>query len=221
MRRTRVDLRRSVMQANDEAAARNRDVFAGLGLFAVNVISSPGAGKTTLLEALARRLGNDLAVVEGDVKTSRDADRVKAAGVKAVQIETGGACHLDAVSVGRALASMDLPSGGHRFLVIENVGNLICPSSYDLGEHLRAGILSLPEGDDKVLKYPSLFSRIDLMILNKVDLAPHIPFDMDRAEEECRSMNADVAVIRASALTGEGVDGLVAFLEDRRREVFG
>lgn len=219
--RRRIEIGRSALESNDAVAARNRAEFERLGLFAVNLVSSPGAGKTTLLEALAGRLGDAMAVIEGDVKTSRDADRVRAAGVRAWQIETGGACHLDASMVARALAAMGIEPGMHRFLVVENVGNLICPSSYDLGEHVMAGLLSIPEGDDKVLKYPALFSRIDLMILGKTDLSDRLAFDMDRAEEECRSLNPGVEAIRLSALSGTGVAELVEWLERRRLERFG
>jgi len=219
--RRRIEIGRSAMESNDAVAVGNRAEFERLGLFAVNLVSSPGAGKTTLLEALARMLGDSMVVIEGDVKTSRDADRVRAAGVPAWQIETGGACHLDAAMVARALAAMRLEPGRHRLLVIENVGNLICPSSYDLGEHVMAGLLSIPEGDDKVLKYPAVFSRIDLMILGKTDLSDRLPFDMDRAEGECRSLNPDVQTVRLSALSGDGVGELVERLERLRSERFG
>ncbi len=206
---------RSVSEKNDLLARRNRDLLDDLEILGINIMSSPGSGKTTLLEALAGRLGGSMAVIEGDVKTRRDAERLRAKGVKAWQIETGGACHLDASSVGEALSRLDLARGVERFLVVENVGNLICPSSYDLGERVRIGLLSLPEGDDKVMKYPSLFSRIDLLLLTKKDLAAHLDFDTSRAAGECRSINPGVLTIEISARTGEGMDDLVAFLEDR------
>lgn len=206
---------RSVSEKNDLIASRNRSMLDGLGILGVNLMSSPGSGKTTLLEALAARFGSSMAVIEGDVSTRRDAERILSKGVKAWQIETGGACHLDAAAVGSAMSELRLAKGVERFLVIENVGNLICPSSYDLGERLRAGLLSLPEGDDKVLKYPSLFSRIDLLLLTKKDLAPHMGFDTARAARECRSINPGVRTIEVSALTGEGMDELAGFLEER------
>lgn len=212
---------RSVSEKNDMIASRNRSLLDGLEILGVNLMSSPGSGKTTLLEALAGRFGAEMAVIEGDVSTRRDAERILEKGVKAWQIETGGACHLDAASVGSALPELRLSKGVERFLVVENVGNLICPSSYDLGERLRAGLLSLPEGDDKVLKYPSLFSRIDLLLLTKKDLAPHLGFDTARAAMECRSINPGVATIEVSALTGEGMDELAGFLEERYRSLWG
>ncbi len=215
----RVAMKSPVMKRNDDAAERNRKVFSESGLLCLNLMSSPGAGKTTLLERLAEKLGDRLAVIEGDVQTRRDAERIEKAGAFAYQIETGGSCHLDAVAVGTALNGMKPFPKTWEFLVIENVGNLICPSGFYLGEHLTAGMLSLPEGDDKVLKYPGLFSKIDLFLLNKMDLLENLRFDPDRAEEECRSLNPDVSVLRLSAETSLGIDGLVSFLEERRAEI--
>lgn len=215
----RVAMKSPVMKRNDDAAERNRQVFSESGLLCLNLMSSPGAGKTTLLERLAEKLGDRLAVIEGDVQTRRDAERIEKAGAYAYQIETGGSCHLDAVAVGTALNGMKPFPKTWEFLVIENVGNLICPSGFYLGEHLTAGMLSLPEGDDKVLKYPGLFSKIDLFLLNKMDLLENLRFDPDRAEEECRSLNPDVSVLRLSAETSLGIDGLVSFLEERRAEI--
>lgn len=204
-----------VMARNDETAEENRRAFNLNGILAFNIISSPGAGKTTLLEALAAEFGPEMAVIEGDVKTRRDAERIEKAGCRAVQIETGGSCHLDAAAVKKAFSSLDKKKP-FNYLAIENVGNLICPSAYDLGEHIKIGILSLPEGDDKVLKYPSLFSRIDVLVLNKTDLLPHMEFDMERAERECRSLNPGVRTFRVSARTGEGMAELCSFLRSRR-----
>lgn len=212
---------RSVSEKNDLLARKNRSLLDGLEILGINLMSSPGSGKTTLLEALAGSLGRSMAVIEGDVKTRRDAERLRAKGVKAWQIETGGACHLDASSVGDAMSGLDLARGVERFLVVENVGNLICPSSYDLGERIRVGLLSLPEGDDKVLKYPALFSRIDLLLLTKKDLAPYLGFDTARAAGECRSINPAVVTIEISALTGEGMDEFEAFLRARYAALWG
>lgn len=209
----RVKVKSPVMKRNDEAAERNRRIFDRSGLLCLNVMSSPGAGKTTLLERLAEKLGDRLAVIEGDVQTRRDAERIEKAGAFAYQIETGGSCHLDAYAVGKALEEMKPFRESWKFLIIENVGNLICPSGFYLGEHLTAGMLSLPEGDDKVLKYPGLFSKIDLMLLNKIDLEEHLDFDPDRAETECRSLNPGVLTFRLSARTGKGIDELISFLE--------
>jgi len=202
------------MTKNDDIAAENRRAFGLNGTLAFNIISSPGAGKTTLLEALAAEFGPEMAVIEGDVKTRRDADRIIRAGCRAVQIETGGSCHLDAAAVKEAFSSLDKKKP-FRYLAIENVGNLICPSAYDLGEHIKVGMLSLPEGDDKVLKYPSLFSRIDMLLLTKTDRLPHMEFDMDRVENECRILHSGVRTFRVSARTGEGMADLCGFLKSR------
>lgn len=210
-----------VMRRNEEDAAGNRALLDDLEILGINIMSSPGSGKTTLLESLGRVLGSEMAVIEGDVKTRRDAERLEEIGIRAWQIETGGACHLDALSVGRAISSLGLRKGVQKFLVIENVGNLICPSSYDLGERLRVGLLSLPEGDDKVLKYPSLFSRIDLLLLTKTDLAPYLDFDLGRAEAECRSINPGLETIAVSSTTGAGVDDVVSLLRKRYGKVWG
>lgn len=203
-----------VMARNDDIATENRRAFGLNGLLAFNIISSPGAGKTTLLEALAGEFGPEMAVIEGDVKTRRDADRIIRAGCRAVQIETGGSCHLDAAAVKEAFSALDKRKP-FKYLAIENVGNLICPSAYDLGEHIKVGMLSLPEGDDKVLKYPSLFSRIDVLLLTKTDLLPHMDFDMDRVERECRSLNSGVKTFRISARTGQGMAELCGFMRSR------
>lgn len=209
----KIDIGESVMARNDQYAEKNRVRFAEKGLFVINLISSPGSGKTTVVEALARQFGSRMAVIEGDIQTSRDADRVTAAGSSAHQIETQGACHLDAHSVGHALDHLDLD--GVKLLVIENVGNLVCPSTYDLGEHEKMAILSLPEGDDKVLKYPALFHRVKTLLINKIDLHPYLTFDVVRAESECRSLNPDVESFRVSATTGEGMNGLFNYLEEK------
>lgn len=211
---TTVSIKSAVMAKNDEAATRNRQRFERLGLFGVNLMSSPGSGKTTLLETLAQRLNKQLVVIEGDVQTRRDAERLEKVGCRVHQIETQGACHLDAVAVSMALDMLNIVENEYRILVIENVGNLVCPSGYDLGEDLRVGLLSVPEGDDKILKYPSLFSRIDALLITKIDLLPVIEFDVDRAILECRSLNPSVRVFALSGKSGEGVDGFVEFLRE-------
>lgn len=207
-----VKVKSPVMAKNDEVAAENRRFLEQNGILALNIMSSPGSGKTTLLEAMAGILGNQMVVIEGDIQTRRDAERVEQAGCRAYQIETRGSCHLDAKAVSEAMMHLDLVSSGCRILVIENVGNLICPSSYDLGERLRIGLLSVPEGDDKVLKYPSLFSRIDVLIVNKIDLLPYLSFDVDRAIAECLSLKSDIRPFRISAKTGEGVGEFCQYL---------
>ncbi len=209
----KVDITTSVMNKNDRFAAENRKLLSEKGIYTLNLISSPGAGKTTVLESMARFFGSRMAVIEGDVQTRRDAERIEKAGCQAWQIETGGACHLDAHAVNHALDHMDLDPSELELLAIENVGNLICPSGYDLGEDMRIGLLSVPEGDDKILKYPSLFSSINVLIINKMDLIPHLDFDVDRAIEECRSLNPDVQVFTVSARTGEGIEEFCTFVE--------
>lgn len=209
----KIDIAEPVMSRNDRFAAENRKFLGDRNIYTLNLISSPGAGKTTVLEAMARFFGPSMAVIEGDVQTRRDAERIERAGCRAWQIETGGACHLDAQAVSHALGHMDMDGGDVRLLAIENVGNLICPSGYDLGEDMRIGLLSVPEGDDKVLKYPSLFSTVDVLLINKMDLIPHLDFDVDRAVEECRSLNPDVTVFTVSARTGEGMEEFCGFVE--------
>lgn len=204
-----------VMSKNDRFATENRKVLDGMQIYSLNIISSPGAGKTSILEAMARFFGKSMAVIEGDVQTRRDAQRIENAGCQAWQIQTGGSCHLDAEAVNHALAHMDLKSSEVLLLAIENVGNLICPSGYDLGEDLKIGLLSLPEGDDKILKYPALFSSIAVLIINKMDLLPHLDFDVNKAISECRSLNPEVEVFTVSAKTGEGIEEFCGSLESR------
>lgn len=203
-----------VMEKNNRIAEENRKLLKKSGIFSINFISSPGAGKTSILESMAEYFTEKLIVIEGDVQTSRDAERIRKAGCEAYQIETGGSCHLDAQRIANALDDLNIAEKRDcRILAIENVGNLICPSSYDLGEHMKIGILSLPEGDDKILKYPSLFSRVSILLINKIDLLPHMQFDVERAVSECRSLKPDVKVFELSAKTGNGMKIFCKFLE--------
>ncbi len=204
----------SAMQKNNEVAARNRALFAQHGLAVVNFISSPGAGKTSLLERMGSRYGATLGIITGDVQMTFDADRLNRAGATALQIETGGTCHLTASLVEESLKKLDLSK--LRYLVIENIGNLICPSSYDLGESAKVAVLSVTEGDEKPAKYPSLFTRAQAVILNKIDLLPHVTFDVHRAEEDCRKLNRDVRFFHTSCKTGEGFDELYRYFEGLR-----
>jgi hydrogenase nickel incorporation protein HypB len=206
-----------ILATNKQAAAAIREELRGRGILCVNLLSSPGSGKTTLLEALADRFAGRrrMAVIEGDIETERDAERIRRKGVPARQITTGGACHLEARMIGKALA--DVPAAID-LLFIENVGNLVCPASYDLGEDIRCVLLSSPEGDDKPAKYPQAFLSADLLVLTKTDLVPHLPFDPDRAEAEARAIKPGLRVFRVSALRGDGVDELAAyFLEALER----
>jgi len=202
---------RDLLASNKLAAAAIRQELRGRGILGVNLLSSPGSGKTTLLETLADRFRGRfrMAVIEGDIETERDAERIRSKGVPAWQITTGGACHLEARMIGRVLG--DIPAEID-FLFIENVGNLVCPASYDLGEDLRLVLLSSPEGDDKPAKYPQAFLSADALVLTKADLLPHLPFDPARAAAEALAIKPGLAVFTVSALRGDGLDGLAAYL---------
>ncbi|MFN4148424.1 MAG: hydrogenase nickel incorporation protein HypB [Rhodocyclaceae bacterium] len=208
-----VRLEQDILAKNDAYAAQNRERFAGRGVLALNLVSSPGSGKTTLLiktiEALKDRL--PIAVIEGDQQTSMDAERIRATGAPAVQINTGKGCHLDAHMVGHALEKLPLEKGS--VLMIENVGNLVCPAAFDLGEAGKVVILSVTEGEDKPLKYPDMFRAARLMLINKIDLLPHLEFDVDRAIAYARRVNPLIEVMRVSARTGEGMAGWLAWIE--------
>jgi hydrogenase nickel incorporation protein HypB len=201
---------RDLLATNKEAAAAIRKELRSRGILAVNLLSSPGSGKTTLLEALADRLRDRyrLAVIEGDIETERDAERIRAKGVPAWQITTGGACHLEARMIGKVLG--EVPAAID-FLFIENVGNLVCPASFDLGEELRCVLLSSPEGDDKPAKYPQAFLTADCLVLTKSDITPHLPFDAAKATAEALSIKPGLRVFIVSALRGDGVDELAAY----------
>ena len=213
---------RDILGKNDALAAANRRSFAARGIFALNLVSSPGSGKTTLLcktiEALRHTL--PLAVIEGDQQTECDAQRIRAAGAPAVQINTGKGCHLDASMIGRALRQFDAadaPDDG--LLFIENVGNLVCPAPFDLGEAHKVVIFSVTEGEDKPLKYPDMFAAADLMLLNKIDLLPHLTFDVARATQYAQRINPALEVIAVSAATGEGIDTWLAWIAAARARV--
>ncbi len=210
-----VTVKRRALAANEERADVLRARFAEAGTLVVNLISSPGSGKTTLLEATVARLKADhrCAVVEGDVATERDADRIRALGVPAHQILTGGGCHLDARQVDRALEETPLLPAD--ILFIENVGNLICPTTYDLGEDFKVAVLSTTEGDDKPFKYPAIFARAEVTVITKIDLLPHLPFDIEVVREQLRSLNPTGTILETSSTTGEGVDTWCTLLRDR------
>lgn len=214
--RRRVSLEQSLLAKNDAFAAQNRRAFAERGLLTLNLVSSPGSGKTTLLEATILRLKGRLpvAVIEGDQQTTQDADRIRAAGAPAVQINTGKGCHLDAHMVGHALETLAPEEGA--VLMIENVGNLVCPAAFDLGEAHKVVILSVTEGEDKPLKYPDMFAASSLMLLNKVDLLPYLRFDVDRCLAFARRVNPAIQVLQVSAQTGEGMDGWLTWIEAAR-----
>ena len=208
-----VSMVRHLLAQNDRLAAHNREHFDSYGVLAVNLMSSPGAGKTSLLESTIEALAGRMriAVIEGDLATENDARRIRAKGVPAVQITTGSACHLDARMVHEALHEIALE--GLDVLFIENVGNLVCPASFDLGEHLDVTLLSVPEGDDKPQKYPVMFRAADLMLLTKCDFLPLLPeFDPQRAESSLRTLGSDAPVVRLSSRTGEGLGAWCGWL---------
>jgi hydrogenase nickel incorporation protein HypB len=199
----------NVHASNDVSARRNRALFEARGIIALNMISSPGSGKTSILERMARSYGASLAVITGDIQTTFDADRLIAAGATALQIETGGSCHLNAPMVERALASMDLDN--KKLLVIENVGNLVCPATFDLGEARKIAVLSVAEGDEKPAKYPALFTRAAAVIVNKIDLLPYVRFDLARVKEDCRKLNSAAPLFALSCTSGEGFDAWLSY----------
>jgi len=207
-----VRIEQDILGRNAAYAATNRRRLAEHGIFAVNLVSSPGSGKTSLLVRTIETLRDRVrvAVIEGDQQTSTDADRIRATGAPAVQVNTGKGCHLDAHQVGHAIEHLGLPDDS--VLMIENVGNLVCPAAFDLGEAHKAVILSVTEGDDKPLKYPDMFHASELMVLNKVDLLPHLDFDVDRCVEYARRVNPSIQVIELSARTGEGIDAWIDWL---------
>jgi hydrogenase nickel incorporation protein HypB len=208
---------KSILKANDQLAAENRARFEAAGIFGINVVGSPGCGKTTVLEALFKHLQGRLrpAVIEGDIAGSIDAERMEAIGVPVVQINTDGACHLDANMAASAAGQLDLT--GIDVLFIENVGNLVCTAGFDLGEHLRVIILSVSEGDDKAVKYPAIFQGSDALIITKIDLLPYSNFRVDRVTADMKRLAPEADVFRVSALRGDGVAAVAEWLQARAR----
>jgi hydrogenase nickel incorporation protein HypB len=207
-----VKLEQEILGKNRLLAERNRGWLQGREIFAVNLMSSPGSGKTTLLERTVRDLGKEVvvSVIEGDQETRLDAERIRAAGARVVQINTGTGCHLDAQMLGRALHELSPEIGS--LLFVENVGNLVCPALFDLGEGARVVIASTTEGEDKPLKYPHMFRAADLVVLNKVDLLPHLEFDVDRFTAHVRSVNPSAKVLQLSAIRGNGLSAWYRWL---------
>ncbi|MDO9709322.1 hydrogenase nickel incorporation protein HypB [Paracraurococcus lichenis] len=212
---------RDILDKNNRFAALNRRLFRATGTLALNLVSSPGSGKTTLLVRsltdLRRRM--PAGVIEGDQQTSLDADRIRATGAPAVQVNTGKGCHLDAAMVAEALPALDLPDGA--VLFIENVGNLVCPAGFDLGEGARVLVCSVTEGEDKPLKYPDMFASADLLLVSKVDLLPHLSFDLPRLLENARRIRPDLPAIEVSATTGQGLEEWYAWIAARRAALTG
>ena len=208
----RVKVERDILSMNNAYAEENRSYFTGHGIFALNLVSSPGSGKTTLLTESIKRLLPSLpvTVIEGDQQTTNDAERIRATGAPALQINTGKGCHLDASMVERALERLQPPE--ESVLFIENVGNLVCPAAFDLGEAHKVVVLSVTEGEDKPLKYPDMFKAATLMLLNKVDLLPYLTFDVAKCIEYARRVNPGIEVMQLSATKGDGMDTWLAWV---------
>jgi len=210
-------LERKVLSENDRIAAELRARFQAHGVLCLNLISSPGSGKTSLLERTLETLPQQdrVAVLTGDIQTENDANRLRRFGFPVKQITTGGTCHLDARMIERHLADWNLEDLD--LLLIENVGNLVCPASYDLGEAAKIVVLSVTEGEDKPLKYPSIFFKADLLVLNKIDLLPYVPFEINEAAENARKVHPGMEIVKVSCLTGNGLQEWMMWLEHRRR----
>jgi hydrogenase nickel incorporation protein HypB len=213
-----VQIEQDILAKNNAYAKQNRERLAERGIFTLNLVSSPGSGKTTLLcKTIAMLKGKaSVAVIEGDQQTSQDAERIRATGAPAIQINTGKGCHLDAHMVGHAMEKLDLPEDS--LLMVENVGNLVCPAAFDLGEAHKVVILSVTEGEDKPIKYPDMFRAATLMLLNKCDLLPYLSFKVDAAIEFARRVNPGIEVIQVSATTGQGMDEWLKWLEVGARD---
>jgi len=207
-----VQIEQDILAKNNAYARQNRQSLVGRGIFTLNLVSSPGSGKTTLLCKTIEMLGGKsaVAVIEGDQQTSQDAERIRATGAPAIQINTGKGCHLDAHMVGHAMGKLELPEDS--LLMIENVGNLVCPAAFDLGEAHKVVILSVTEGEDKPIKYPDMFRAATLMLMNKCDLLPYLSFKVDAAIEFARRVNPGIEVIQVSATTGQGMDQWLAWI---------
>ena len=220
-----VDINRSLFAANDAMARSNREHFDDENIVVLNLISSPGSGKTTLLEHTIDRIGDEIkiGVIEGDIETERDAERIRAKGVPAIQLTTGGACHLDASMIHSGFHQLQKEPGGDAIdlLVIENVGNLVCPATFDLGEHKRVVLVSVPEGPDKPAKYPKAFTSSQLFLITKTDLLPYFDFEVAEASKEALSLNPALQVMDFSSTTGEGFEAWLDYLRELVREKQG
>ena len=214
-----LQIEQNILSKNDGFASANRERLGQAGTLALNLVSSPGAGKTTLLVETLNRLKQDYAVqvIEGDQESANDAERIRETGVSAIQINTGRGCHLDAHMVGHAMDQLDLQRNG--ILFIENIGNLVCPAGFDLGEAGKVVILSVTEGDDKPIKYPDAFAAADLMLISKMDLLPHVDFDVEACIEHAKCINPDIGSIKVSSKTGEGMEDWIAWVAERQRDV--
>jgi len=214
------DISINLLKANDFVADGIRKQMSTKNILLINLVSSPGSGKTALLEATVQRLKDQLnmAVLVGDLETERDADRIKKHGIPALQIVTGGICHLEAQMIHQVLDQQGIPLDNLDVLFIENVGNLVCPSSFDLGEDIRVTLIAVTEGDDKPKKYPKMFLTSDMMMVTKVDLLPYVPFSVDAVTKDAREVNHEIEVMTASSLKGEGMDAWCEYLLQKVKE---
>ena len=210
----KISVVRNILEANDRIAEQNRELFNENGLFVINLMSSPGSGKTALLEKMADLAKFKFGVIEGDLETSRDADRIKAKGIPAYQIQTGSACHLDAFMVHKGLHAMPLKELDVCF--VENVGNLVCPASYDVGTHLNIVLVSIPEGGDKIEKYPVMFAKADLILITKTDLLPHFDYDIEHEKAEARKIKPNVDIIEVNIKDSKSIEKVIAWIEFKR-----
>lgn len=206
-----IQIQKTALTKNNQAADENRQFFKKQGLSVLNLISSPGSGKTSLMERMGERYGKKLGVITGDVQMTYDAERIEKSGAVSLQIETGGSCHLSAEMIHKALEEFDFT--GIEYLVIENVGNLVCPSGFDLGEARKAAMVSVTEGDEKPIKYPALFTQAEVVLINKTDLLPYVDFNMDRIVADCKKLKSDARIFQVSCKTGEGLEEWFEYLE--------
>ena len=214
-----IQVQTDILSKNDLMAARNRGYLEARGMLALNLVSSPGSGKTSLLERTLADLGKEISfgVIEGDQQTAQDADRIAVTGTPVVQINTGSACHLEADMIHNGMKKLDLPTGS--ILMIENVGNLVCPAMFDLGENVRVVIWSVTEGEDKPIKYPNMFESSDLCLISKADLLPYVPVDLEKMKDFARRVKPGMEFITCSVTTGEGMDEWYQWLRDRKRRM--
>ncbi|MEA2100903.1 MAG: hydrogenase nickel incorporation protein HypB [Campylobacterota bacterium] len=210
-----VDVIKKILDKNDHEAGHNRSHFDKNGVLAINLMSSPGSGKTTLLEKFADLSDFKFGVIEGDLETSRDADRLKAKGIPAFQIQTGSACHLDAFMVHKGLH--DMPLAEIDICFVENVGNLVCPASYDVGTHLNIVLVSVPEGNDKIAKYPVMFRKADLILITKTDLLPYIDYDAESEKKEARKLRPNVDILEVNIKDDDSIKRVIDWIEFKRK----
>jgi len=215
---TKVKVFTNILKANENIAQKNRDIFDKNKVYTINLMSSPGSGKTSLLERTIDMIKNELriAVLEGDLQTDNDAQRIEKYGIPVVQINTNGACHLDANMVDSVLESFNFKEID--LFVIENVGNLVCPASFELGEHDKVVMVSIPEGDDKPIKYPVIFRKAKVLLVNKIDLLPYTNFNMSKIKKDVMSINPEIKIFEISCQTGEGLDGWFNWLREQVRK---